>query len=264
MPIHGKSVVPTFAGELIGIFKGELVMVALKQSATRFATICVLIAVPSIGGALIGYLVQLSAPVVAAGAVGWFFSLLLRPTIIYLANTSRRWCLRRVISHETAKQTKSNPQNLYLAIAVSGPIEEFVRLVVVMLCGGSVATGIAVGLGWAFAEAVFLGVTAAITSGGVIRSLFVSKSFHQSKFTYEIIEWVAVVCVERGSAFGIHVSSSVILALCPVCVLPLTVVHSVTNVGAVRLARHLWYAQVFAAAVAAALSISTWLWVKSL
>jgi hypothetical protein len=150
------------------------------------------------------------------GAFGWWIALLLRMPIMLIARKLPR---KRATS---------------IVIVVSGPAEESVRLIVLLIIGLTTRNAYSVGLGWAAIEIVYsviqgIGLstlqqrtdTKAKEAKAVLASMGMDKSLTPSAPFWGI--------AERFSANAIHLSMSLLLVVNPYLVLVTAPAHSLIN-----------------------------------
>ncbi len=155
------------------------------------------------------------------GAVGWWAAYLLRMPISLVLSKGR---------------TDRQPKGI---VYFSGPLEEGVRLVVLLIFGASMSTALSIGQGWAAIEVVF-----AIVQGIAITSLKYRTDEKALQAKAMLAEngiptegnpiWGAV---ERVFASAFHIGAALVIAWNPWLVIVMTPVHTgfnVTILGAVK------------------------------
>lgn len=86
-----------------------------------------------------GWGVSLSWPAIGAGALGWYVAFVLRTPVVLVA-----------------QQLLRTPERMHpWVVAASGPAEESVRLITLLLVGRAFPIALSVGLGWATIEIVY-------------------------------------------------------------------------------------------------------------
>jgi len=95
----------------------------------------------------------LDAKFIALGVVGWWASLMLRFPLIIL--------IRKIFSKENQARNAT--------VSLSGPVEEIVRLAILLLIGLTTSNAFSVGIGWAGIEIIY-----SIIQG------FVTAALHES------------------------------------------------------------------------------------
>ncbi len=181
-----------------------------------------------------------------AGAGGWLLALVLRTPVGLVG----------------MKVTGSADRTQAWVVASSGPLEEAVRLAVLLIVGRDLSTALWIGLGWASIEVLY-----AIANGFALAALAertdpeaeqAKAMLPPSAFSGTAPLWGVV---ERAWASGLHIGFTLILAALPIAVLLTAPLHSLVNVAALRLGTRYGLLAVSAAGVvvaAAALGIG-WL-----
>ncbi len=155
-----------------------------------------------------------------AGAGGWLLALILRTPIGLVG----------------MKVTGSTERTQGWVVASSGPLEEAVRLAVLLLVGRDLSTALWIGLGWASIEVLY-----AIANGFALAALAertdpeaeqAKAMLPPSAFSGTGPLWGVV---ERAWASALHIGFTLILAAMPLAVLVTAPVHSLVNVAALRL-----------------------------
>lgn len=184
--------------------------------------------------------VPLSWAAFGLGAAGWTLALMLRGPVGVLV--------------------KGLPKERASAwmVGVSGPFEEGVRLVALLVTGTSLRWAASLGQGWAAVEVVFAVVNALVVlsmaqrtdaKGMEVRDLLERSGGLQTNPLLGVIE--------RVSASAFHIGSTLLIASHPWLVLAMAPVHSGFNVAAVRLAkRSATRAEVFLAVVGLAVLLA--------
>ncbi|HSK93756.1 MAG TPA: hypothetical protein VLA76_06845 [Candidatus Angelobacter sp.] len=170
-----------------------------------------------------------------AGAGGWLLALLLRAPVgllgMHLAGTperAQRW-----------------------VVASSGPLEEAVRLAVLLLVGRDLGTALWIGLGWATIEVLY-----SIGNGFAVAAL-AERTDPEAERARAMLPPAALAAtsplwgvVERAWASALHIGFTLILAAVPLLVLVTAPLHTAINVGVLWLARHRGLLVVSAAGIA--------------
>lgn len=157
-----------------------------------------------------------------AGAAGWFVALLLRTPVGLVG----------------MKVTADPDRTQTWVVASSGPLEEAVRLAVLLLVGRDLGTALWIGLGWASIEIVY-----SIASGFAMAALAerTDPEAERAKAMLPPAAFGAAAplwgVVERAWASAVHIGFTLILAAIPWMVLVAAPVHTLTNVGFLRLSR---------------------------
>lgn len=188
------------------------------------ASIPFLLAVPIAYGVavgLAGYPIEVGP--LLAGAAGWIVALVLRAPV-GLAG------VRITGSPERAQRW---------VVASSGPLEESVRLAVLLLAGRDLATALWIGIGWAAIEVVY-----AIGNGFALAAL-ADRTDPEAERARAMLPPAALAdagpwwgVVERAWASAIHIGFTLVLAAVPPLVIVTAAAHSAVNVGFLWLLRH--------------------------
>ena len=208
------------------------------------------LAVPVVLGAVaVAQGVDLRPLPMVLGGVGWVAALVLRAPVGIAAS--------RLRADPASAQT--------IVTAASGPLEELVRLVVVLLLGRDLDTAVSIGLGWAAIEVLYLIVN------GVVLVAVLSHDDPEAErlrallpFPDAILEssplWGAW---ERIWASALHVAFTLLIAVHPLLVLVTIPLHSATNLSLFVASRRVPFATVQligAAAAAVLLAVAVGLW----
>ncbi|HEY9857564.1 MAG TPA: YhfC family glutamic-type intramembrane protease [Stenomitos sp.] len=181
-------------------------------------------------------------PAIGAGALGWFVALGLRAPVAVLAQ----------------KLAGSQEKAGNWIVAASGPLEETLRLLVLLWLGRDAATALAIGLGWAGIEVVFTLVNAFAANALLRRddpkSVQAREMLAQNLKTDHGPLWGVI---ERITASALHIANTLIVAWMPLAAIATALVHSALNMGVVRLSKKsIVLAEALLALVA---SLSFWL-----
>lgn len=203
-----------------------------------------------IGVILIALGARLEALWLAAGAAGWLAALILRAPVAVAA-------MRLTGGPEPAQPWIT---------AASGPLEELVRLGLVLFAGQTLDRALSIGLGWAAIEVVY-----AIVNGIAMLALIGRTDAEAQQMRAMIpvkgalepsaLWWGAF---ERWWASVLHIAFTVIVAARPALVLFTIVAHSATNLVLLRVGQWLTLArfQLAGAAWATLLAaFAAWAWV---
>jgi hypothetical protein len=189
-----------------------------------FLSIPLYLAVP-IGYALavVGLGHELQAGALLAGAAGWLVALVLRAPIGLIG-------VRITGSTERAQRW---------VVASSGPLEESVRLAVLLLVGRDLGTALWIGIGWAGIEVIY-----AVVNGFAIEALS-RRTDPEAEQARALLPPAALSgaapwwgVVERVWATAVHLGFTLILAAVPALVVVTAAVHSAINVAFLWLVRH--------------------------
>lgn len=158
------------------------------------------------------------------GAAGWILAALLRGPLLALVH-------RPGISPERSQ---------IMGVLISGPCEEVLRLLALLLIGRSFARAVSLGLGWTTIEIVYTAIHGSIAlslmshqdeKARQARSLLVKMGM-EKQLMNAIPLWGIL---ERISASALHIGWTLLIAWQPLLVLLTIVLHSGTNVAAVAL-----------------------------
>jgi hypothetical protein len=154
------------------------------------------------------------------GALGWFGALFLRAPLAAILS-----------------QTMGDPERVKpWIITSSGPIEEGVRVVLLILVGRSFSDAAAIGVGWAAIEVVYTAITGFITLTLVKRTdpeaVQARQMLEQQGMIKETGPWLGVI--ERIAATALHIGFTFIVAWNVWLAIVTAVVHSAANLGTVR------------------------------
>jgi hypothetical protein len=185
-----------------------------------------------------------------AGSLGWLLALALRAPVAVVANRLLPDDRRRV--------------GLVVA-AASGPLEEIVRLGVVLLVGSTLGNALSIGLGWASIEVVYGFVN------GVALLALAGRTDPEAEQARALLPLADVLSpaapfwgiLERAWASLLHVSFTLLLAAQPLLVVVTIALHSATNLAAITLGRRLGMARLELAGLAWSvilLTVATWPW----
>lgn len=154
------------------------------------------------------------------GALGWVGALFLRaPLAAILSQTMR--------DEEKVKN---------IIVSSSGPIEEVVRLALLLWIGSSFSEAAAIGVGWAAVEVVYTIITGFITLSLIRRTdpeAMQARALLESQgMIRETGPWLGIV--ERIGATALHIGFTFIIAWRPVAAIGTAIVHSATNMSLIR------------------------------
>jgi hypothetical protein len=184
----------------------------------------VALAVPAACAAAIAWLGHpINAVPVLAGAFGWMVAL----------------ALRAPVGLAGFRITGSTERAQRWVVASSGPLEESLRLAVLLLVGRDLSTAFSVGLGWAAIEVLY-----AIVNGFAVESL-ARRTDPEAEAARAMLPPVALAesgpwwgVAERAWASILHIGFTLLLAAAPALVVVTAAVHSAVNVGFLWLVRH--------------------------
>ena len=191
-----------------------------RESRSFYLAIPLYLAVPlAFWGVIRAFGIGMDWRLVGFGALGWWVALLLRAPLAPLAKR---------LPEERGKR---------LVVAASGPLEEGVRAIAVLLLAPTLPGALSLGLGWASIEVLF-----AVLNGLVVVRLL-QRGDEQAARVREVLEaqgtlsiaapWLGVV--ERVFASLLHVGFTLIVAAGPLLALLTAPVHSAVNLLTLRL-----------------------------
>lgn len=174
------------------------------------------------------------------GAAGWMAALILRGPVTLLAQ--RFW----------PKQAEN------IVIGSSGPLEEGVRVALLLWTSTAFPWAAALGMGWAAIEVLF-----AVVNGAALAAL-VNRTDEKAMQARQVLAQRGVLnahplwgVMERISASGVHIGFTLIAAANPLFVVAAAPIHSAVNLVLTRLAaRSMWQGQAAIAAAGAAAMIT--------
>lgn len=158
-----------------------------------------------------------------AGAAGWFVALVLRAPVGLVG----------------VRITGSPDRVQRWVVASSGPLEESVRLAVLLLVGRDLSTALWIGLGWAAIEVLY------VIGNGFALAALAERTDPEAERARAMLPpaalgdagpWWGVV--ERAWASAIHIGFTLVLAAIPVLVILTAAAHSAVNVAFLWLVRH--------------------------
>jgi hypothetical protein len=160
---------------------------------------------------------------VGLGAGGWLVALALRGPVALLVRGLR-------VPEEQAK---------YWIGAASGPAEESVRVVLLLLIGASFRQALWLGFGWATIEVLYT-----ILSGFILASLL-GRTDPEAEKAREVLQSQGLLresgavygVIERIGATALHIGFTLLVAWHPLIAVVTAIVHSAVNLITVRLAR---------------------------
>ena len=181
----------------------------------------------------LGHPLELGSAV--AGALGWLIALVLRTPVGLVG-------FRITGSTERAQRW---------VVASSGPLEESLRLAVLLLIGRDLATALWVGIGWATIEVLY-----AIGNGFAVEQLS-RRTDPDAEAARAMLPPAALAAsgpwwgvAERAWASALHIGFTLMLAAVPFLVIVTAGVHSAVNVAFLWLVRHRGMALTTAAGIA--------------
>lgn len=199
--------------------------VQFRRQAYRSAPLMALVPIMlGVGAALV--FAKPEWPMAGLGALGWLVALMLRSPV-------------GAIIGKPAPGAPPSERTKTIMIAASGPAEEVVRVILVLLFVTHFEQALWAGLGWAGIEVVFACVNS------LVLARLIGRDDNQGREVYQILVSQGLAsdrtgmyaALERVSASLLHVGFTLLLAWQPLLVFATTVTHSATNLFSVRLAR---------------------------
>lgn len=173
------------------------------------------------------------------------------------------WTLALMLRAPLALLVKGLPKERASAwvAAASGPLEEGVRLVALLVTGTSLRWAASLGQGWAAVEVAFAVVNTVVVLAMTQRTDAKSQEVRdllERSGNLNVNPLVGVV--ERISASAFHVGSTLLIASSPWLVVLMVPVHTAINLAAVRLVkRSVLLAEILIAVVGSATLVAGWL-----
>lgn len=153
---------------------------------------------------------------IALGALGWWAALMLRMPVILLLTKSKSKFTREI------------------TVGISGPAEELVRLILLLILGLTTQNALSVGIGWALIEIIYSAIQGVAI--GVLKSKNDAKSKQALKLIAQKDMNKALVptapfwgIIERFSANALHMSFALLLVVSPWLVFITMPIHSACN-----------------------------------
>lgn len=154
------------------------------------------------------------------GALGWFIALGLRGPV------------------SLVKKFMSKEKTTTIVVASSGPLEEIVRLLLLALTSAAFSWSVSVGQGWATIEVLFAIINQIILIIMVQRTdekAIQAREFLESSGTLNLSPILGVL--ERIFASAFHIGSTILIASNFWFVIIMIPIHSLINLGALKLAK---------------------------
>lgn len=157
-----------------------------------------------------------------AGAVGWLVAFALRMPVILIAT--------RVLGR--------SERALPVIIAASGPAEETVRVVALLLVGRDLETALWLGFGWTTIEIAYTYVNA------IAVAQLVKRDDPEVQHALELIPPAALSddapwwsAIERAGVSALHIGFTLVVAAVPIAFVITAVVHSAFNLAITSLGK---------------------------
>lgn len=169
--------------------------------------------------------IDLDMKLVALGALGWWIALLLRLPVAFLTKNMDRQKSQRFV------------------ILASGPAEESVRLILLLILGLTLGNAYSVGIGWAAIEIIYSliqGFGMGVLSGKTDKKSEEAKAMLKVMGMDKAMEPSAPFwgIMERLSANALHLSFSLALVISPLLVLITAPMHSAANYFLTKLLKY--------------------------
>lgn len=197
----------------------ELRYEALRRN-TLMATPVTLLVPVALALVLMWLGADLAWSAIGFGALGWIGALMLRaPLAAILSQTMR-----------DEDRVKS------IIVGSSGPLEEGVRVLLLILVGRSFSDAAAIGIGWAAIEVVYTTVTGFLTLSLMRRTdpeaMQARQILEAQGMIRETGPWLGVV--ERIGATALHIGFTFVVAWNLWAAIGAAIVHSATNLSLIR------------------------------
>lgn len=187
---------------------------------TLLATPLTLLVPVAFAAILVGLGANLRWSTIGFGALGWIGALFLRAP------------LAAILSKVLGDPERVKPW----IVGSSGPFEEVVRLVVLVLVGRSFTDAAMIGLGWASIEVVYALVTGVVTLSLMTRTdpeaVQARQMLESQGMLRETGPWLGIV--ERIGASALHIGFTLVMAWSLVAVIATTILHSAVNLTLIR------------------------------
>lgn len=158
------------------------------------------------------------------GALGWFGALILRGP------------LAAILSQTMGDQERVKT----IIVSSSGPIEEGVRLLLLLWIGRSFSDAAAIGVGWAAVEVLYTIITGFLTLSLLRRTdpeaMQARQILEAQGMIRETGPWLGIV--ERVGATALHIGFTFIVAWSLVAAIGTAIAHSATNLSLIRTFRN--------------------------
>ena len=158
---------------------------------------------------------------VAFGALGWIGALILRAPIAAIFTVAMG-----------GDQDRVKP----FIVGSSGPAEEIVRLIVLLMVGRSFSDAASIGIGWAAIEIVYTAITGYVTLTLVKRTdpeAMEARAMLESQgMIRETGPWLGIV--ERIGASALHIGFTLIIAWSAIWTIVTMIIHSAVNLSLIQ------------------------------
>lgn len=170
--------------------------------------------------------ITLNWSAIGAGAVGWLVALMLRAPVGLVA--------RRILHDPLRVQP--------WIVAASGPCEEIMRLIILLLIGRTFPLAISIGLGWTAIEIVYTCIN------GLALSSLLTRTDEKAQQARALLSAMGLDkaltssapglgVIERISVSALHIGFTLLLAWQPLVILLTIPLHSASNFVWLRLTR---------------------------
>ncbi|WP_051898104.1 hypothetical protein [Sciscionella sediminilitoris] len=159
------------------------------------------------------------------GALGWWIALFLRIPVSV------------AVLGRTGTQQALGSWREQVLVASSGPLEELVRLALVLLLVSGFDQALWAGLGWAMIEVLYTCLSSAITTTTLHRDDDKSRQLREVLAARGLLEdkHGIFAVAERISATLLHVAATLLISVLPILVLLTIPAHSITNLAVTKL-----------------------------
>jgi hypothetical protein len=198
---------------------GELDVETLRRN-TLIATPVTLLVPVAFALLLTALGAEMSWSKIGFGALGWVGALMLRGPLAAI--------LSQTVHDENRVKN--------IIVTSSGPIEEGVRVVLLLLVGRSFSDAAAIGLGWAAVEVLYTVVTSFLTLSLLRRTdpeaMQARQILEAQGMIRETGPWLGII--ERIGATALHIGFTLIVAWNLVAAIATAIVHSAGNMALIR------------------------------
>jgi hypothetical protein len=157
-----------------------------------------------------------------AGALGWLIAFALRTPVILVAT-----------------RTLGTPERaMPVIIAASGPAEETVRVIALLIVGRDLATALWLGFGWTTIEIVYTYVNA------IAVAMLVARNDPEAQRVLDLVPPAALSdaapwwsAIERAGVSALHIGFTMIVAVVPIAFVATAFAHSAFNLLITRLGK---------------------------
>lgn len=174
-----------------------------------------------------GALAILTAPLlVAAALLAAGFDIIPKAALTGAAGWTVALVLRSPVALVGKRLGVNGPSSQAIVVGASGPIEEGIRLICLLILGCSVQNAVSLGFGWATIEVIYT-FMAALAIARARRITTVPRGETQRRPADPL--GAAWATLERLWASGLHIGFSLAIAAHPLLVFAAAAAHSATN-----------------------------------